>query len=94
MQICRMNSECGRNSLKYRGPVIWNCLPESMRSIDSKERFKRELKRQAFKLKGMTFIKETTFNTNRKDDYVYFDLHLFTFLNVNLIFIFLDFHLN
>ena len=72
MQICRMNSECGRNSLKYRGPVIWNCLPESMRSIDSKERFKRDLKRQAFKLKEMTFIKETTFTTNKKDDYIYF----------------------
>ena len=72
MQICRMNSKCGKNSLKYRGPVIWNCLPESMRNINSKERFKRDLKRQAFKLKGMTFLKETTFNTNRKDDYIYF----------------------
>ena len=74
MQICRMNSECGRNSLKYmyRGPVIWNCLPESMRSIDSKERCKRDLKRQAFKLKEMTSIKETTFNANRKNDYIQF----------------------
>ena len=87
-----MNSECKRNSLKYRGPVIWNCLHESVRSTDSKERFKRDLKRQAFKLKEMTFIKETTFNTNTI--IFIFDLHLFTILNIIKFFIFLDFHLN
>ena len=38
MQICRMNDEGGRISLRYRGPAIWNCLPKSMRSIDSKEK--------------------------------------------------------
>ena len=60
-----------RNYLTNWGPMIWNCLPESVTSIDSKERFKRDLKRQAFKLKAND-SKEATFNTNRRDDYIYF----------------------
>lgn len=63
-QINNKSSEWAKNSLYYRGPIIWNCLDKLIRSLKVKDSFKKTLKSNKT-LKKISFVKETTVNTNK-----------------------------
>ena len=44
LDIPSVNTETfGKNSLRYFGPIIWNSVPERLRSIESLSEFKKEI---------------------------------------------------
>ena len=46
LEVKRMKTEIGRNSLMYRGPVVWNTLDRELRQSKTIETFKRNLKKK------------------------------------------------
>ena len=40
----RYNGNLGRNSLRYRGPIVWNSIPKAIRNATSQQIFKGRLK--------------------------------------------------
>ena len=48
MYIIRINTEVGRSSFQYRGPVIWNFISKKVKfSIFSKDAFKNIIRKQS-----------------------------------------------
>ena len=45
----------GEKSFKFYGPFVWNSLSFSLRSIDTLDSFKKQLKAFLFKKKKKTF---------------------------------------
>ena len=43
-QIIRPKKEIGRNSFRFRGPVIWNLVADDTKNIKNKNTFKEKLK--------------------------------------------------
>jgi hypothetical protein len=39
-----MNTDFGRNSLNFRGPIVWNSLDKKTHDVDNIEHFKIALK--------------------------------------------------
>ena len=75
MEVPRKNLELGRDSLLFRGPVVWNCLDKNARKSENIDTFKRVLKSSSNKtaLEKVSFIKGTCMNYNKDfDDFVYF----------------------
>ena len=75
MEVPRKNLELGRDSLLFRGPVVWNCLDKNARKCENIETFKRVLKTATNKaaLEKVSFVKGTCTNYNKvHDDFVYF----------------------
>ena len=70
--VQRSNTEHGRNSLKYRGTVIWNVLPDSLKRIEHNKTFKNNLKRAIKVINNVNFTKGTTFVLHRMKDFTYF----------------------
>ena len=64
--------ELGRQSLQFRGPIIWNSLNKELKKQTNRETFKRQLKSNMKTLNKLSFGNETTFNTNRDENYGYF----------------------
>ena len=66
-------SEFGRNSLSYRGPVIWNFLNRLVNiSKTSLISFKAILKKHSKQLSEFSFNKEAVMIVNKKKDFHYF----------------------
>ena len=42
----RYNNEYGRNSVGYRGPIVWNNIPQNIKDAETQQSFKAKLKRQ------------------------------------------------
>ena len=42
--LVRYHSELGRNSIRYRGPIVWNSIPKFIRNVTSLQLFKEKLK--------------------------------------------------
>ena len=43
-RVPSVNTEnCGKNSLRYFGPVIWNMIPLRVRNIETLTEFKKEI---------------------------------------------------
>lgn len=55
LRMRRMNTEFGRQSIIFRGPVIWNGLNSKIRNLVNKDQFKNALK----KCKGVDQISFT-----------------------------------
>ena len=73
VEVLRPRTELGRNSLAFRGAVMWNVLDESLRNSQNINIFKTTLKKNIFKLNRITFAKGTCFNTNKDIlNYYYF----------------------
>ena len=73
VEVLRPRTELGRNSLAFRGTVVWNVLDESLRNSQNINIFKKTLKKNIFKLNRITFAKGTFFNTNKDIlNYYYF----------------------
>ena len=70
MEIPRPRTEIGRNSVKYRGPLIWNLLTTETRACKTKDTFKTKLKE--CKLDKISFQREAAIGTNKKKDDMYY----------------------
>ena len=71
-EIKRMRTELGRQSLQFRGPMIWNSLNKELKQEPNRETFKRQLRSDMKILNKRSFGKETTLNTNRDENYIYY----------------------
>ena len=67
--IPRPRTEHGRSSFCYRGPLTWNNLPESVKTLSTSE-FKKKLR--FCELEKIHYGKEAAIGTNKKDDFIYF----------------------
>ena len=71
----RYNSNIGRNSVRYRGPIVWNLIPEAIKDASSHQRFKQKLRQAADT--GPNSIKKRGLSDNIKT------IRLFVFLVFN-----------
>ena len=60
LQIKRTKTELGKNSLFFRGPVVWNRLQREMREQKTLKNFKKTLKKDINIIDKISFIKGTT----------------------------------
>ena len=44
----RYNSNLGRNSVRYRGPIVWNLIPKAIKDASSLQLFKQKLRPQVY----------------------------------------------
>ena len=74
LQVKRLRSEFERNTLSFRGPVLWNALPDTVKDAKNIKIFKYDLKHKAqTELKTTTFIKGTTVTRNKDlKNYIYY----------------------
>ena len=70
--VQRYTSETGRNSLRYRGPLIWNSLPNELKKFQNITTFKSNIKKELNYTINFNFQKEAAVNTNKRDNFVYF----------------------
>ena len=72
--VKRMDTEKGRNSVTYRGPMIWNALStQSLREEDKLVSFKKKLKTNLKTLEQISFRKGTVFSNNKNlENVVYY----------------------
>ena len=67
----RYNNEYGQNSVRYRGPIVWNNIPQNIKDAEMQQSFKAKLKRAGKKLEQIQFEKEACTIQLRKDDFLY-----------------------
>ena len=70
--VPKYNYSIGRTSLSYRGPTVWNILPESYKLIDSYASFKQKIKKDLVLLNKLSFDKESCLSINKNEDFYYF----------------------
>ena len=70
--IIRFKSETGRNTLQYRGPVIWNFVNRLVKVPDNSYSFKQILRKYVKIIDNFSFGKGATVVANKKDDFIYF----------------------
>ena len=56
--LVRYHSELGRNSIRYRGPIVWISIPKFIRNVTSLRLFKEKLKLASKTLDQIQFEKE------------------------------------
>ena len=54
----RYNSNLGRNSVRYRGPIVWNLIPKAIKDASSLQLFKQKLRQASRILEQIQFEKE------------------------------------
>ena len=69
--IIRFRSETGRNSLRYRGPVIWNFVNRLVKVPESFYSFKQILRKYVKIIDNFSFDKGATVVANKKDHFIY-----------------------
>ena len=67
-----LKTEKGRTSVRYRGPIMWNQIPETLRKEQSKNTFKRKLKTIKDLILQATFNKESALITNKDNAFIYY----------------------
>ena len=70
--IPRANSEKGRTSFSYRGPLLWNNLKPETRAISNLSSFKRKLKDNKGKILSISFKKEASQIASKSVDFLYY----------------------
>ena len=72
MEVPRKSLELGRDSLLFRGLVVWNCLDKNARECENIDTFKRVLKISTNKAAlEVSFVKGNCMNYNKDlDDFV------------------------
>ena len=70
--VPRVATEQGRMSARFRGPNLWNQLPETLRSSHNQETFKRNIKMAKAAIKTSSFQKEASLITFKQQDFIYF----------------------
>ena len=73
VEIERLKSETERNTLKYRGSILWNMLNSDLKNADNLLKFKKSLTKNCKIIEQISFSKGTTVNVNKDlDNFVYF----------------------
>ena len=67
--IVRFKSDTGRNTLQYRGPVIWNFLNRLVKVPENFYSYEQILKKHIRDIAEFSFSKEATLITAKKDDF-------------------------
>ena len=68
-----MKSETERNTLKYRGSILWNMLNSDLKSPNNLLNFKKSMTKNCKIIEQISFSKGTTVNVNKDlDNFVYF----------------------
>ena len=57
VQVRRLKTESERNTLNYRGTIVWNSLPTDVKDASSKEAFKKLLIHERKNIEKITFKK-------------------------------------
>ena len=57
---------------RFRGPNLWNQLPETLRSSHNQETFKRDIKMAKAAIKTSSFQKEASLITFKQQDFIYY----------------------
>ena len=72
--LLRFNLTIGRNSLRYRGPLVWGLTPTTLKQSPSLKNFKNLLKqsRQRHFINNISFLKEACMTSFKNQDYTYF----------------------
>ena len=70
-EVIRPLKEIDRDTLAFRGPALWNALPDGVKLSASKEIFKNNIK-NGRTINRISFSKGTVFNTNKKEDFIYY----------------------
>lgn len=70
----RYNLDIGRNSLRYRGPLVWELTPTSLKQSPSLKNFKNLLKQRQHKnfINNCSFLKEACMVSHKNQDFAYF----------------------
>ena len=68
----RPNTEFGRLSVRFRGPIVWNALPTEVKEAPSHDAFKARLKTAKSQLETIQFQKGSCNITARDKDFIYF----------------------
>ena len=63
--------EIDRDTLAFRGPALWNALPDGVKLSARKGIFKSNIK-NGRTINDISFNKGTVFNTNKRKDYIYY----------------------
>ena len=64
-------TDAGRNSIRYRGPLLWNPLKENQKE-KTIESFKKSIGKFREQLQKITFAKGTGQRLNKRLDFKYF----------------------
>ena len=70
-EVIRPLKEIDRDTLAFRGPALWNALPDGVKLSASKVIFKSNIK-NGKTINGVSFNKGTVFNANKRKDYIYY----------------------
>ena len=68
----RFNSNLGRNSVRFRGPIVWNLIPKAIKDASSLQLFKQKLRQASKILEQIQFEKEACQMTSKQTDFLYF----------------------
>ena len=69
-KIPSFRTDIGRNTVAFRGPIIWNSLPEDLK-LKTVENFKVHLKKQRTHINNFNFIKGTGHLSFKDRNFVY-----------------------
>ena len=72
LDIIQCKSEVGRNGLRYRGPLIWNSLPNDLKELENTQTFKFNLRKALNIINKINFKKEAAVISNKEDSFLYF----------------------
>ena len=70
----RFNLAIGRNSLRYRGPLVWGLTPTTLKQSPYLKNFKNLLKQSRHRhfINNISFLKEACMASFKNQDYTYF----------------------
>ena len=73
LQVKRLNTKSERNTLNYRGTIVWNSLTTDVKNACSKEVFKRLLTKERSRIEQITFEKGKVKIKNKDlETFIYF----------------------
>ena len=78
--VPKYNYSIGRTSLFYRGPSVWNILPEPYKLTDSYASFKHKIKKDLALLDRLSFDEQSYLSTNKNEDFYYFRFYVTLYL--------------
>ena len=70
----RYKLDIARNSLRYRGPLVWELTPTYLKQSHSLKNFKNRLKQRHYKIfiNNLSFLKEACMISHKNQDFKYF----------------------
>ena len=73
ISLTRPRTEIGRKSFRHRAAILWNSLPESVKTIESKEGFKKRFTHHSRTIDSVTFNLSAAAVRNKNiEDFIYY----------------------